>query len=161
MDTPKPFQVSHILCPTDFSAEAEHALRYAALLADAFDARITVLHVWQLPDHIRPDLSVAIEEGAAHRGESFAEYTEREARRRAETLLASLAPAIKLRTRCQIVPGNPAKVITEQAQALQCDLIVMGTHGWTAMKHFVLGSVAEKVVRHASCPVLTARATAP
>jgi nucleotide-binding universal stress UspA family protein len=57
----------------------------------------------------------------------------------------------------EIVPGNPAEVIVERARAEGYDLIVVGTHGRTGVSHLLVGSVAEKVVRLAACPVLTVR----
>jgi universal stress protein A len=153
----RPFE--NILCATDFSSEAEHALQYGATLALETGGRLTVLHVCQQPDYIRPDLSVALEKGAGHAGESFREYSERDARRRSAELVALLPTALVERTRVQTLFGNPAQSIIEYAEHNRCDLIVMGTHGWTKIAHFVLGSVAERVVRHAPCPVLIVRAS--
>jgi universal stress protein A len=156
--TPTPsLRITHVLCPTDFSAGARPAFDHAVALAERFEARLTLLHVWKLPDNIRPDLSVSLSGDGARRGESYADYSERIAREKAGQLTAILPPAVKLRTAVDVLSGDPAQVILDHARAKGCDMIVMGTHGFTKIAHFVLGSVAEKVVRQAPCPVLTVR----
>jgi universal stress protein A len=150
-------RVQRILCPTDFSEGARKALEHALVLSEAFEARITLLHVWSPPDFIRPDLSVALGDGGPHRGETFTDFMQRQAREQADHLLQSLPEAVRARVTLEVVSGNPAQVIVEHARKARCDLIVMGTHGWTGMTRVVLGSVATNVVRHAACPVLTVR----
>jgi nucleotide-binding universal stress UspA family protein len=76
---------------------------------------------------------------------------------------AAIRRGVRLETRVltTVVTGRPADSITDYAQAERFDLIVMGTHGRTGLSHALLGSVAERVVRKAPCPVLTVRETAP
>ena len=127
----------HILVPTDFSPGSEYALTAATGLARQFRARLTLIHAAHVPDEF--DLYLRIMEPALRR--------EMEAcRKRVEE---AAVPADTLVTR-----GAAAQTIVETARARSVDLIVMGTHGRTALQHLLIGSVAERVLRLAPCPVM-------
>jgi nucleotide-binding universal stress UspA family protein len=140
--------IRKILVPTDFSEHSALALTYAADLAKRYAASLTLLHVY-------PVVNYAAAEG-------FALYTPEQL----ATLITQLNQQLKAsedEVRAQgatdigsnILQGDAYKEILEQAGGF--DLIVMGTHGRTGLKHALMGSVAEKVVRTSPCPVLTVR----
>jgi nucleotide-binding universal stress UspA family protein len=148
MDTPH-----RILCPTDFSECATDAARYAVDLAARLGARVTLLHVYMAPVYALPDGSSFIP------GPQTLAELESGARRGLEALRAQLArPEVEIDV--DTADGPTAEMIATTALDEKYDLIVMGTHGRTGLRHLLLGSVAEKVVRTAACPVLTVRAAA-
>jgi nucleotide-binding universal stress UspA family protein len=127
--------IRRILFPTDFSPAANAAFEYAERLASAAGARLLVLHV-------RQDLPTVVPMSDVSRD------TKRQLR--------------AVRTRLQdveveylVYSGTPGEAICWIAQERRCDQIVMGTHGRTGLINLLMGSVAEYVVRHARCPVLT------
>jgi nucleotide-binding universal stress UspA family protein len=139
-----------ILVATDFSEAADAALSYGRALARAFGAR---LHVLNVVDDMYLRLG----------GDAYAavlpdlqQDVERQARERLEALLVDNDPT-PLPTDLIIREGAAAQEIVKYAKDGGIDLIVVGTHGRGAMAHLLLGSVAERVVRTASCPVLTVR----
>ena len=136
----------HILAPTDFSATARHALDYARTLASAFGARLYLMHV--TPDAYTQPWVIA---GARLAMPNIFETWEREARDQLENLRQGPE------TRLIIASGDPFLQIVRHAKSEKSDLIVMGTHGWGPIGAMLLGSVAQKVVRGAPCPVLTVR----
>jgi nucleotide-binding universal stress UspA family protein len=160
---------SHILVPTDFSSAANRALAYAFEEATQHQAKLTLLHVLQ---H-HPTTEVYYIKDAPQSGTGYvAEFGEKlpafpaqppETVRRdyyeeALVQLQDLVPASFTGTReVQVAAGHPAETIVRLARELAVDLIVMATHGRTGVSHLLLGSVAEHVVRHAPCPVLTVR----
>jgi nucleotide-binding universal stress UspA family protein len=136
-----------ILCPVDFSAPSRHAVTVALELADRFDAEVTLLHV--VPDPAYPAIEglIAIEtslETVLGEGRQLLEAVRREVDPRHERAIVTM-----------VKPGAPAPVIIREAQAGDYDLVVVGTHGRTGWRHVLLGSVAELVVRRASCAVLS------
>ena len=144
--------LKNILVPTDFGEAAEAALGYGRELARSFGAKLTVLHV---ADNVLagsvgiegyvgayPDFQRTIEEGAKRQLD--ATVTDEDRR--------ELNAAAVLRT-----SNSPALTIVTYARDAGIDLIVMGTHGRGAMAHLLMGSVAERVVRTAPCPVLTVK----
>ena len=160
---------THILAPTDFSDSAQHALRYAFEEAAHHQALLTLLHVMRHPHatdvhYIKgaPEnrINFEVESGATlPTPESSPPQTVlRDYSEEALTQLRDLLPAsLTSPGLAQVVTGDPADAIVHVAQEISADLIIMGTHGRTGLSHILLGSVAEKVVRHASCPVLTVR----
>jgi nucleotide-binding universal stress UspA family protein len=138
-----PFDLKRILVTTDFSEASKKALPYAVALARKFDASLTLLYV--VPADLG-QIGIVLEEERL-----VAEARERLPRFRA----AELDPHLHVET--LVVNGGSAHEICRTAAAQAADLIVMGTHGNTGLKHFLLGSVTEKVVRHAPCPVLVVR----
>lgn len=142
-------QIREILCPTDFSDASRHALEHAVVIARWYSARITALHVMQVPLIAPPPmLGVAVADATP----VVPNYQEREAQ-----LGAWLEPATRagIKTLLAVSEGNPAREILNQVTAAHADLVVMGTHGLSGFEHFMLGSVTEKVLRKAPCPVLT------
>lgn len=128
--------------PTDFSERSAYALHLACALARDYGARLVALHVANTPTTIygegilRPD------------PESFF----REAK---EQLHALHVPDDNVRLERRFAEGDPVSEILNVAREIDADLIVMGTHGRTGLSRLLMGSVAEHVVRKASCPVLT------
>ncbi len=143
--------IRRILVPTDFSECATPAVRYAAELADKFGAELVLLHVvpdtvLALPDAVMPtptpmaDLDALTESGKIG--------------------LANLITAMKLekyKPRAEVRLGSPEHEIVEAVKDLHVDLVCIATHGRGGIARVLLGSVAEMVVRHAPCPVLTVR----
>ena len=163
---------THVLVPTDFSEPANHALCYALEEATLHHAKVTLLHV--LPPHTStavyfvtgaPDPQIAYDPVLGgrlspsippHRTVLLHDYDEA-----ALTQLRDLMPGSFHGTwEAEVAAGHPAETIVRVAQERAADLIVMGTHGRTGLRHMLLGSVAEKVVRLAPCPVLTVRHSA-
>jgi nucleotide-binding universal stress UspA family protein len=143
---PKPF--THVLVPTDFSESASNALDLAATLVRPGGAGITILHVIEVPVAYSGEISVT----------DFA----RDLDTRSTQALDSAAARVKGRvsvpveTRSRIgYPGAQTLGALEDDPSV--DLVVMGSHGRTGIMRVLLGSVAEKIVRHAKCPVLVTR----
>jgi nucleotide-binding universal stress UspA family protein len=128
-----------ILHPTDFSEGARGAFRLACALARDSDAELVVLSVVPLP---------AVMYGPPP--ESYMEHLR-------EDLCRMRPPDAGMRFQHLVAEGNPATAILRAARDNGCDLIVMGTHGRTGLTRFLMGSVAEEVVRKARCPVLTVK----
>ena len=136
-----------ILVPTDFSECSDAALKYAKAFAEAFGASLHLLHVVQDPY----TQSWAAEAIPAPLGEMLAQW-EDQARRR---LLAVLPAEAHANAVIATAVGSPYPEIVRYASEQAIDLIVIGTHGRGSLGHMLLGSVAERVVRKAPCPVLT------
>jgi len=142
-----------ILVPMDFSAPSEAAFAYALRLAAISKAVVHVCHVIPIP-HVLD----AFYEHGFEQPESVKHIKQRVRKRLKEIALvagASVAP------RLHFNEGEAAAGVLERATKLKPDLIVMGTHGRRGAKRFLLGSVAEAVVRRAPCPVLTLRSAFP
>lgn len=140
-----------ILVAADFSEPSEAAVRYGRALAAAFGSSVHVLHV--VPD------ALALPWAAMADGLALADV-QRQWERDAATRLQELVPdASQDVGRVQLVTraGDPVRQITGYAAEKAVDLIVLGTHGRGPVAHMLMGSVAERVVRTASCPVLTVR----
>lgn len=140
-----------ILVPTDFSKHSQNALRYAAEFAGKFGAELYLLHVVQdlalfVPDAVAvtPPLALPVSQLTA-------------AAREALDRLARDEMLQGLNVRQVVREGTPFYEIIQVAKEEDIDLIVMGTHGHAGLVHVLLGSVTEKVVRKAPCPVLTVR----
>jgi nucleotide-binding universal stress UspA family protein len=150
-------KISSILVPIDFSDSSRDALEQAVFFAERFDARLEVLHVWEVPAYVRPDLVVWMEGSDEHR-KPMAEVAEARAEQEMDAFLRKLPLEARRRITERLVGGNPVEVILRLTRDEPFDLVVMGTHGRTGLSHLLLGSVAERVVRGAGCPVLTVRA---
>lgn len=140
-----------ILLATDFSDASEAAAAYARVLADAFSGSIHVLHVLEdLAAHAwTTEVYVAALPGVH-------EEMERQARERLEAVFSPEARA-RYRVTTVLRTGSPFVEIVRYAREESMDLIVLGTHGRGPIAHMLIGSVAERVVRKAHCPVLTVR----
>lgn len=148
---PRPLsEIRHVLAPVDFSEDSQEALRVARNVAANYEADLQVLHVWENVVHpafynmgamsikdIQPD----IEERTMKAMRDL--YTATEGR--------------NVRVEYFAVEGHAAREIVHFAEEHESDIIVISTHGLTGMNHFLLGSVSEKVVRRAPCPVLVVK----
>ena len=135
---------SKICCPVDFSETSRAALDEAVDLAAHFGAELALLHVFEVaPTMVSPP-------------EVF-ERTVRELERKLELWRAEAERRGASRVRSTVANGVPAAEIVRFAREGGHDLVVMGTHGRRGLRHLVLGSVAERVVREAHCPVLVVR----
>ena len=138
---------AHILVPTDFSDPSKKALKYAARLAEFFGSHVTLIHV--VEPVMSPDFTnfpLALDE----------EKVIENARHRLLALAKSCLHPNSLQT-AVVRTGSPFHEIAEAARELKSDLIIIATHGYTGVRRALLGSTAERVVRHAQCPVLTVR----
>jgi nucleotide-binding universal stress UspA family protein len=143
--------IRRILVPTDFSACATPAVRYAAELSDKFAAELILLHVV-------PDAVLALPDAVMPTPAPPADLTALEAAGRDG--LANLIAAEGLAARhprAEVRAGSPAAEILAAAKDLHADLVCIGTHGRGGLARVLLGSVAEHVVRQSPCPVLTVR----
>lgn len=141
----------NILLPTDFSANAKSARDYACEFAEQFHAKLHVLNVVQDAALMLPETGMFL---------TLPLPSVKEIAEAAESALRTvLDPAWAARNdvTLQVAVGTPFLEITRYAEEHQVDLIVMGTHGRTGLQHVLLGSVAERVLRQAICPVLTIR----
>lgn len=144
----KPFD--KILTAIDFSESSEHAFEYALTLAKQFQSELLIMHVINEPVDLRgfyvphisfEQLEKEIEEGAQKMMEKFC-----------QTRMGDFT-----NYQTAIVTGIPNEEIIRKAADTGSSLIVLGTHGRTGLDHIIFGSTAERVVRGASCPVLTIR----
>lgn len=144
--------IKKILFPTDFSERAQQALKYTVELARPVRAEVIVLFVVEPVYYATPadlygaavNLSVLLEEQQRIGREQLTRVTDRLKKQ-------------GLRARFLLETGAPHQVIVDTAARIKANLIVMATHGRTGLAHLLLGSVTEKVVRAAACPVLTVR----
>jgi nucleotide-binding universal stress UspA family protein len=143
--------ITRILVPTDFSEPADRALDYALDLAAAVGASVSIAHVFDDPYERTLYSEQYVPMPEAIRQEILASVTAR----LEERVARSHRPGVT----SVILMGPTAQAIVDCAREQQCDLIVMGTHGRHGVAHLLLGSVAERVVRTAGCPVLTVRGT--
>jgi universal stress protein A len=146
---------ARILVPTDFSPPSEAALATAEALAAQFGAAIHLIHV--LEDPYAAALYSADIYGYVPR--ELKESWRREAQARLDVLLDRPEKA-QFRATTNVIFGSPARAIVDYARENAMNLIVVGTHGRGGVAHLLLGSVTERVVRTAECPVLTVRGTA-
>jgi nucleotide-binding universal stress UspA family protein len=141
-------EIERILIPIDFSEHSRHALRYAKQVAASYGARLQLLHV--IENVIHPSFYAL---DRLHSSELLG-VIPKKARRALERFLDETAGP-ELTTEVHVIEGRAAADITAYAKELDSDLIVIATHGLTGIEHLLTGSVTEKVVRHASCPVFT------
>jgi universal stress protein A len=141
--------IKRILVPVDFSASSRHALDYAHNLALKFDAALHLVHVCEVPSMMTPALDAyAI---------AYANWNQRLSEEAGKAFNDMTATLADVTVTTEVLFGRPASVIVRAAERNKADLIAMGTHGHGAVMHALLGNVAERVVRTASCPVLTVR----
>ena len=142
-------EVRRILVPVDFSEHTPGVLEWGIHLAQEHDSSILLLHAYHLPvefqqlegAYLPPDFWSSVKAGAESQLEALAEEI-----RTAGVTVETAA-----------VEGYAASAIVEQAGLREADLIVIGTHGLSGLKHLLLGSTAERVVQKAPCPVLTVK----
>jgi nucleotide-binding universal stress UspA family protein len=137
-----------ILHPTDFSAHSERAWELACALAKTHGARLVVLHVLEQPLTIHAGVMMS-EPPPLPLAEELKSLQER--------LQLIQAPNGTTEVQHQLLVGDTVTAILQIAREQHCDLIVLGTHGRTGLSRVLLGSVAEKVLRKADCPVLVVK----
>lgn len=146
---PLRFKIRKILVPIDFSEPSQQALHYARPFAEQFGASLTLLHVME-PVSYPADfgyLPAMPQEAETQRLNELED--------RLREMAAKLGTTVPLN--CTVRIGRVWKEVVDMAKAQNTDLIIVATHGYTGLKHALLGSVAEKVLRHAPCPALVVR----
>jgi nucleotide-binding universal stress UspA family protein len=141
--------IRRILVPIDFSEHAETVIELACHLASEHASQLVLLHVYHLPVEFQQL------EGAYLPPDFWANV-----KSEAEQTLARYVEEIKQRghsVEAVVREGYPATVIIDEAETRRADLIVIGTHGLSGLKHLLLGSIAERVVQKAPCPVLAVK----
>jgi len=141
------FKIERILVPLDFSPASMEALDYAVSIAKQFHAAIHLLHVYPPDEALAP--------GAGHLLFESAEAMER-LNEELTGIHRKHAPTFRPEN-CHIRGGRPYQEIVQLAREIDADLITLSTRGHSGLKHLLLGSTAERVVRSAPCPVLVAR----
>jgi len=140
--------IQGVLVPVDFSKESILAAKFGASLAEEYNSKLYLLHVLEpLHSSVRAEIS------------DFDLFQQRMIDQAKEDLEKVVPAAVKQRLEVEEVLeiGQPQYVIVEKAKELGVDVIVIATHGRTGLAHVLLGSVAEKVIRHAPCPVFVIR----
>ena len=146
---PSLLQIKSILVPIDFSPQSEKALAYAVAFARQFGAKLTVLNVVEpvaTPDFAK-SFPLAMENDKAMA----------ESKRHLERVVRDLEIEPALMEKILVRYGRSFHEIADAARMLKANLIIISTHGYTGLKHALLGSTTERVVRHAPCPVLVVR----
>jgi universal stress protein A len=141
-------KLKRILAPVDFSTNSERALQYVRAFADEFDADVVLLHV--VEPTIIPDNFGMVPPAYEQVGESLMKS--------ANERLPRMARAVSddpEAVQCLVRSGRAAWEIVRVAAEVKADLIIITTHGYTGLKHVLMGSTAELIVRHAPCPVMT------
>jgi nucleotide-binding universal stress UspA family protein len=141
----KPPQIKNILVAVDFSDFSKAAVRYAVFLGETFGAKLTLAHSVE-PCIYPEDLS------AGFTSEEVDARWIKEHQEKMETLRKTIQPEIV--STVVVSKGTAWNEIVTIAKSSKADLIVVGTHGRTGLKHALMGSTAERIVRHAACPVL-------
>lgn len=134
-----------IMVPTDYSPSAENALDLAVKFAEAYGAKISLIHAYQVPADIYP-YTLYITEGMLEKIKETHEMKMESLRKHLEGKGVEVEGTV--------VRGESHDAIAQAARERQADLIVMGTRGVTGLKHLALGSTAERTVRYADCPVI-------
>lgn len=137
--------VNRILAAADFSETSDKAFDYALSLAKVFEAEVVALHILQEPILYQPTTA-----------QSYRDEFERKMQDQLDEMLKRhTCEGVNVTTAMR--QGAPFVEIIQFAEAEKCDMIVLGTHGHGPLQHMLMGSVAEKVVRKAKCPVLVVR----
>ena len=145
---PSYIQLRRILVPIDFSRASMKALHYAIPFARQFGAELHLVHV------VEPFLYPVDAEMTPLVSDNrrFLQAVERKLEK-----IATKVRRLGLATRAHIKTGRAFRQITQAAKSLKADMIILTTHGYTGLDHFLLGSTAERVIRYAPCPVLSIR----
>jgi nucleotide-binding universal stress UspA family protein len=137
--------VKHILAPTDLRKESRDSIEYALWLARQFGARLTLFHVWDMP-----------ERGGGVLGVLDPDYIKQDRDRAEETFhnLHRQIRALHSATDCCFLIGDPCTLILSAARGFAADLIVISSHHYSWLSRLIEGSDAQRIVRQAGCPVL-------
>ena len=144
--------LSAILGPVDFSSGSQFFVEYAVAMARTFHATVTLIHVCHKADSMS-----GIVPGADKAADDKKDLAI--ARKALDDLRAATSKPMNTAMRVLVVEGSPADEIISTARAFQ--MVIMGTHGRTGLRRFLMGTVAEAVVRGAPCPVLTIHFPSP
>jgi nucleotide-binding universal stress UspA family protein len=142
--------IRRILVPTDFSAHADEAFRVANVLARATGAAVVVFHIASPPAVVTEGGTLLAEPGPREAANLWARFEH----------LRPIDPQVRVEHQVIVAERPGAGHILDILDRLGCDLIVMGTHGRSWLKHRLFGSVTEEVVRRARCPVMVVKAPA-
>ena len=148
--------IKHLLCPTDFSDGAGSALACALSIAQRFDASIDLLHICEPPAYFAPDLAIWVNPDAST---SLVDFALAEASKRMEATVSAHPGLVSCLGARRIEAGLPVRDILRIADEGEYDLLVLGTHGRSGFERLMLGSVAERVIRAARCPVIAVPGT--
>lgn len=146
---PVRFHIRQILVPVDFSEHSHKALRYARPFAEQFGASLLLLHV------IEPMVFPGEFGYAPIEPEDMDQQRMDKARQQLKKVAEELGATVPVQSMVRL--GRAWKEIVDSARAKDADLLIISTHGYTGLKYALLGSVAEKIVRHSPCPVLVVR----
>lgn len=141
--------IRNILVALDFSEHSEAALARALELARALGSKVHLVHAYEIPTAAVTAYGVVLPDGLWERVRAAVD------RRLAEKL--RVVEQAGLEGEAHLIEGPPAQAIAEVARTIPADLLVMGTRGLSGLKHILLGSVAERTIRIAPCPVLTVK----
>ena len=148
--TPAPVGMKKILVPVDFSDSSKRSLHYALTLAASFRGRIIPLHV------VEPVIYPSDMAFAPMAAELPTKVSVASMKKKLQQWCEEAIP-VKHLGKPVVRLGQPFHEIALAAKEMKADLVVISTHGYTGLKHVLLGSTAERVVRHTPCPVLTVR----
>jgi nucleotide-binding universal stress UspA family protein len=143
--------IKHILVPTDFSTPSDEAVDYAMALGERFDATVHLIHVLHDPTTTTGGWEFYVPDNPQVRERRHNDAKDRLCR------IASPHAKEGVRITTEVRFGSPTDEIVSAAIAYGSDMVVMGTHGRTGLPHLLLGSIAERVIRTAPCPVLAVR----
>ena len=144
------FRLNKILVPVDFSDFSTKAVDYALAFAEQFEARIILLHV--VEPAVYPESTMLVATALDDLNNDLRQVAQERLSELRRRRIGERAPSELL-----VRMGRAFSEIAAAAADLDVDLIILATHGYTGLKHVLLGSTAERVVRHAPCPVLTVR----
>ncbi len=142
------FHPRHILCPFDFSDVSRQAFQLSLDLAQQYGASVTLLHVVDSlgPENITYGEAVSELQPEGHQRHLWEQIRQ-----------VQPPPGCSVPVRHRLVEGEPAQEIDRAALQERCDLIVMGTHHYTRLQHFLMSTTSEQTLRQAPCPVLIVR----
>ena len=140
-------RIKKILAPTDMSELSQAGVRYALDLARRVGAQVTVYHVVSTDELMQQELGGPLSQ--------ILERYEQGLQKFLDEHFSDILPLVEVRTKVEI--GAPDDNIVQEAEKEGMDMVVLSTHGRTGLSHILVGSVTERVVRHAPCPVLSIR----
>ena len=147
--------IQKIILATDFSEASREAVRYAKWITGSLSAELKILHVFEPSGWIVPS--------PYYYTPGFEEWVQasmEKTRQKGKEALEALAKSFGINTETIFIEGDAGKEIVLAALRHNTDLLILGTHGYTGWNHLTLGSIAEYVIRHAPCPVLTIKPAA-
>ncbi len=147
--------LERILVPTDFSAGSHAALGYALFLAARLGGAVEALHVYEAPAGLDPDSTVQVP--GSEKPQKLGNLLRTQAEDKLRNFLSDIPGAQGVRIESRIEVGEPAETIVRVAREERFDLIAMGTRGLSGFTRLMVGSVLEKVIHDAPCPVLAVR----